>query len=84
MVGVNVGVAHRWRSSLRRLEEFSLRRFARARQGRGGVLYGAEGDYEPVVLKLSGDDVFRDGPRLRDRLAVFTHAGEVKANRLTN
>jgi hypothetical protein len=35
---------------VRRLEEFLLRRSARARQGRGGVLHGAEGDHEPVVL----------------------------------
>ena len=51
MVGVNVGVAapmaffpfSGWKNSF-------LRRSARAWAGCGGVLYGAEGDHEPVVL----------------------------------
>lgn len=38
---------------LRRLEEFLLRRLARARQRRRGVLYGAESNHEPVVFGLA-------------------------------
>src|SRR5258708_15420711 len=37
-----------------RMEEFVLRRSARAREGCGGVLHGAESDHDAVVLILIG------------------------------
>jgi hypothetical protein len=65
------------------LDELLRRRLAHARQGWGGF-HTEQKDHESLVLTLSGHDVLCDSPRLRYKLTVLPHAGEVKTHRFTN